>query len=118
MVYVRHVKGGSVTFVASGGMITMSVGSEGYVPEQIYRRYATRFERIEPPPPAATRITPIHHMTTSMSSEDVEARFVARHRGHGRWVVWDTISNEAISEAMEREDAEAAARERNAVNAE
>jgi hypothetical protein len=114
MVYVRHVKGGSITFVADGRMVTMTVGAEGDVPDQIFRRYATRFQRIDPPPPAAIRASGIPHATTAMSADNVEMRFVARHRGHGRWVVWDTIAHDAVSDAMDRADAERAAAEHNA----
>jgi hypothetical protein len=119
MIYVRHIKGGSVSFVRDGQIVTMNVGSEGDVPDAVYRRYATRFERIAPPPLAIRSAphhmpAPIDHATTQMRQS--QTRFVARHRGRGKWVVWDDIANEIASDADDREHAESLAAAYNAAN--
>lgn len=60
---------------------------------------------------------PIAHQTTAVQAEAVmmrAARYVARHRGSGRWAVVDEETGQPVTEVMGKAEAEAAAVEKNA----
>lgn len=129
MVYVRHVKGGSISFLRDGKMIRLVQGQEADVPRRVYEAHASRFEIIEAPQDRAlapaTRAAPIGEVphqapivraqeTTQMRTSDkVVARYVARHKGFGKWQVWDTIDHRSVGEPTTKEEAHGMAERQN-----
>lgn len=132
MVYVRHKMGGSVAFVKNGIMTRMSQGQEGDIPKSVFDRHPDRFEKIEGPPAEAImppnrfvgreRAVPHHdpgpvpNQNTQMQQPPAQTRaapepgrYVARHRGFGKWHVYDTIENRAIGDSLSKDEAKAAA---------
>src|SRR5688572_3768318 len=123
MPIVRHIKGGSVSFMDAGRRIVAGPGYTGPLPQRILDRYQRqgRFQVLDEPFPRVTTDVKRDEALTREAAKAEPARevklgkFLARHRGKGLWGITETESGKLVSELMPRAEAEAKAKEMNGV---
>jgi hypothetical protein len=120
MPIAKHINGGAVSFVLNGQRVTAGKGYVGEVPQRILDKYKrqNRFALVDLPFARVTADVKREEALTrepakQPSSKPPLGRYIARHRGAGRWMVTETESGNVVSEAMARAEAEAKAAEMN-----
>jgi hypothetical protein len=119
MPIVKHIAGGSVSFVHNGQRITAGSGYVGDIPTRILAKHPKRFAVVDEPFPRVTADVKRDEVLTrepakvDPAKEVKLGRYLARHRGAGKWAVTETESGKVVSEMMPRVDAEKLAEEMN-----
>lgn len=116
MPVVKHIAGGSVSFVHAGQRITAGSGFVGEVPQRILARHPKRFAVVDLPFPRVTAdVKRDEALTRQLEPPQAPqlGKYLARHRSRGQWAVTETESGKVVSELMPRDEAEAKAKEMN-----
>lgn len=108
-----------VELLPGGNIGRRKPGWRGEVSAEHYEKRRHRYRLLDAAEIAALKgedkpagNAPIPHQTTAVQAEDVVTRgprYVAKHRGGGRWAVVDEETGEPVTEAMDKAAAEDAA---------